>query len=727
MARTIVQNALTGGQQDFEIPFDYILQRFVKLTLIGDGNRQELVLGTDFRFIGPRTVRTNVFWGPAQGYTSIEIRRVTSASDRRVEFSDGSILTAGDLNIAQLQAIHIAEEARDSATENLSPDADGNYDARGARIYNLGDAVQPKDAVNRYTLDLAIAAALALNTGNPNNAQNISYTPNWPGQSIRSVEGRLRDAVFVSDYMTTPRDGTTSNQQDLEKALAAANAKGADLFWPDDIPFFSTSSLALIHSVYHVGRGVINANGTMFYVNPKNGQHNQLYVSPGGTGDGLAAGRPFGMIAQAITALNKRAPLTTRWSLNMTVGTYAEAITLPNYLTSCNDYLAFNWPNTGQERMEPTLYPSALDGTGQTGLTGFHTGIGNRITVNNVCMSYWYDPALTETQQVRRAFVVGAYSTAYVVNCAFIYNGIASVSVLPGGTAIVTGGIISGGRFGIDNTGGRLSLTANKNNYTVVRHCLEYGLYSKHDASSVLDNTEFLNNGNHPAAATYGAAIFAYKSNCSVDTRGVKFYRNNIAQHCRGGITSDNPGDPDIYGTGADANKRLFLCTGGGSDDIQFYESRRVMDITKRTGGGSTTANVSSLLLAAVASVRKGYFAHNDQVIRMTLMFRATGAAGIFTPTLRTPQGTIALGNFRVASGQYGEIKLTIRPTLTSVGLIVGFSCINAVQNLGSSVGQIIVNGTVDLRTVDQLVEMWGYAEAGGTASYIQGLIELIG
>mgnify|MGYP002656414104 CR=1 FL=1 len=143
---TIYTYPLDGSTQDFQVPFEYLARRFVAVTLIGQ-DRKELVLTTDFRFTSKAYLRTNVAWGPANGYERIEIRRNTSATDRLVDFSDGSILRASELNISQVQTLHVAEEARNMVADTISENSDGDLDARGRRIANLADATEPGHAV----------------------------------------------------------------------------------------------------------------------------------------------------------------------------------------------------------------------------------------------------------------------------------------------------------------------------------------------------------------------------------------------------------------------------------------------------------------------------------------------------------------------------------------------------------------------------------------------------
>lgn len=144
--KTVLTYQLDGSTRDFNIPFEYLARKFVVVTLIGV-DRKVLTINTDYRFATRTTISLTKAWGPADGYTTIELRRVTSTTDRLVDFTDGSILRAYDLNVAQIQTMHVAEEARDLTADTIGVNNDGHLDARGRRIVNLANAVDDRDAV----------------------------------------------------------------------------------------------------------------------------------------------------------------------------------------------------------------------------------------------------------------------------------------------------------------------------------------------------------------------------------------------------------------------------------------------------------------------------------------------------------------------------------------------------------------------------------------------------
>lgn len=146
MASTIANYQGNGSTTDFNVPFDYLAKKFVKVTV---DSREKLGgdygdTTKDYFFVDKTTIRFNT--APASG-TEIIIRRYTSATDRIVSFKDASVLKAKDLDVSTVQTIHIAEEGRDIINDALIVDKEGNWDAKGHRIVNVGDPIGDNDAI----------------------------------------------------------------------------------------------------------------------------------------------------------------------------------------------------------------------------------------------------------------------------------------------------------------------------------------------------------------------------------------------------------------------------------------------------------------------------------------------------------------------------------------------------------------------------------------------------
>lgn len=147
MASTIIIYEGDGTRTDFTVPFDYLKKSFVTVrldpsTTLTGGDYGDT--GSDYYFLDKTTIRLKV--APASG-ESLTIRRHTSATERVVTFKDASILKATDLDTSQVQAFHIAEEGRDILEDSLSVNREGNWDAKGKRIINVGAPVADNDAM----------------------------------------------------------------------------------------------------------------------------------------------------------------------------------------------------------------------------------------------------------------------------------------------------------------------------------------------------------------------------------------------------------------------------------------------------------------------------------------------------------------------------------------------------------------------------------------------------
>ena len=146
MASTLIIYQGTGSQTDYTVPFDYLKKSFVNVSLEGEeltgGDPDDT--GADYYFIDNTTIRLKV--APPAGQF-LTVRRYTSETERVVTFKDASVLKANDLDTSQLQAFHIAAEARDIINDALIQNKDGNWDAKGKRIINVGDAVSDSDAM----------------------------------------------------------------------------------------------------------------------------------------------------------------------------------------------------------------------------------------------------------------------------------------------------------------------------------------------------------------------------------------------------------------------------------------------------------------------------------------------------------------------------------------------------------------------------------------------------
>lgn len=221
MASTIANYKGNGSTTDFSVPFDYLAKKFVKVIV---DSREKLGgdygdTTKDYFFVDKATIRFNT--APASG-TEIIIRRYTSATDRIVSFKDASVLKAKDLDVSAIQTLHIAEEGRDAINDALIADKEGNWDARGKRIVNVGDPIDDNDAITlKFYKDDAMGAYQAkLVAEAARDAAKVSET-NSKASEVNAKESEVTAKASAGTAVSAAKHADaakTENQAILEEA-----------------------------------------------------------------------------------------------------------------------------------------------------------------------------------------------------------------------------------------------------------------------------------------------------------------------------------------------------------------------------------------------------------------------------------------------------------------------------------------------------------------------------
>lgn len=199
MATNPTLTQFPAGETTYKINFDYLARQFVVLTLVNSADlsqNRELVANVDYRFLNETTVSV---MADQTGFDIMRIHRYTS-SERLVDFRDGSTLTASDLTIAELQAIHIAEEGREY-TLTLANEAVEKAQAAAGEAENA--AQRAEDAAESINNSIVPGGADVIGTrhrGRLNiDLDAIDRRPDGYGDSIQNVFTTGMDVTLNKD------------------------------------------------------------------------------------------------------------------------------------------------------------------------------------------------------------------------------------------------------------------------------------------------------------------------------------------------------------------------------------------------------------------------------------------------------------------------------------------------------------------------------------------------
>ena len=141
---TSITYTADGSQTNFSVPFDYLRPSFVHVAV----NDAEVSEGFT---ISNRMVMFDS--APAKDAV-VHIYRSTPTT-RLVSWADASILKAIDMTIAEVQQLHILEEANDwSKTHSIVLDEEsGVWQGRKCRVSNVADPTEAQDVVTKNYLE----------------------------------------------------------------------------------------------------------------------------------------------------------------------------------------------------------------------------------------------------------------------------------------------------------------------------------------------------------------------------------------------------------------------------------------------------------------------------------------------------------------------------------------------------------------------------------------------
>lgn len=139
------------GKSAYSFPFPYLSKQFVKVRVDHANASTLLEYNRDYTIEGQTLTLTPVH--PFVSGATLCIYRQTPTGSL-VDFSDGSLLLASEMDRLSTQLLHVEEENSDLiASTGMFADDDNSWQGQGRRIKNLSDPVDAHDAVTLSHLD----------------------------------------------------------------------------------------------------------------------------------------------------------------------------------------------------------------------------------------------------------------------------------------------------------------------------------------------------------------------------------------------------------------------------------------------------------------------------------------------------------------------------------------------------------------------------------------------
>jgi hypothetical protein len=236
---TSITYTADGSQTNFSVPFDYLRPSFVHVA-VNDAEVSE----------GFTISNRMVMFDSAPAKDAVVYIYRSTPTTRLVSWADASILKAIDMTIAEVQQLHILEEANDwSKTHSIVFDEErGVWQGRNYRVSNVSDPTEAQDVVTKNYLenteDSFVQRMNAIKTqteqfantaGNSKDsayksAQSASVSAASAAESARLAEGyktaaetAKSDASLYAANAKTSADNAGASQEAAQSAATTAS------------------------------------------------------------------------------------------------------------------------------------------------------------------------------------------------------------------------------------------------------------------------------------------------------------------------------------------------------------------------------------------------------------------------------------------------------------------------------------------------------------------------
>lgn len=211
---TSITYTVDGSQTNFSVPFDYLRPSFVHVSV----NDAEVSEGFT---ISNRMVMFDS--APAKD-AAVRIYRSTPTT-RLVSWADASILKAIDMTIAEVQQLHILEEANDwTKTNSIVLNDEGNaWQGRNYRVSNVADPVDAQDVVTKHYLDNEEGSFTATMNALKTKTEEAASTAETNAKQARLNAEKASSASTAAD-----RDALSALQSSQRAQTSETNAKTSE-------------------------------------------------------------------------------------------------------------------------------------------------------------------------------------------------------------------------------------------------------------------------------------------------------------------------------------------------------------------------------------------------------------------------------------------------------------------------------------------------------------------
>ena len=216
-----------GSATQYTIGFPYIRKEHVKVFVN--------YVDTTFTFANDTTAQLSS--APANG-VRVEVRRVTPADNVLVDYTDGSTLTAADLDTNALQQLYLDQELDDAQKQVVTISSTTGLPTLGnQRLTNVSDPTGAQDAAtknyvdtNFQPVDAELTELATMSSGTASALADLTQaeTQILDGATVTTAELNTLDGITASTAELNKLDGVTADTAELNK-LDGVTASTAEL------------------------------------------------------------------------------------------------------------------------------------------------------------------------------------------------------------------------------------------------------------------------------------------------------------------------------------------------------------------------------------------------------------------------------------------------------------------------------------------------------------------